>query len=252
MKFVGTVGLRQTCTVTGVMLGLAVFAAAPAAAQAATALKMPLSGPSACGGFPKADNGPYDYRHVRDRRLQIVEQFHFTPNVESLVSGNSTTYVGGELGFTLRAFPNHHRALIAMVRLGDKLKTPQPQGSTYSVECWLDRARRFASDDSLVRLIFAGWLGRQDRLEEALAEMKVAEGLAVGSPMSIYNVGMVYVDLKQYPQALAQAHQAYALGVLQSKLRDRLKAAGHWREAEPAAATSHASPQPAASAASAP
>ncbi|HQC96616.1 MAG TPA: tetratricopeptide repeat protein [Aquabacterium sp.] len=252
MKFVGTFGLRQTCAVTGVMLGLAVFAAAPDAAQAATALKVPLSGPSACGGFPKADNGPYDYRYVRDRRLQIVEQFHFTPNVESLVSGNSTTYVGGELGFTLRAFPNHHRALIAMVRLGDKLKTPQPLGSSYSVECWLDRARRFAPDDSLVRLIFAGWLGRKDRLEEALAEMKVAEGLAAGSPMSIYNIGMVYLDLKQYPQALAHARQAYQMGVVQTRLRDGLKAAGQWREAEPAVGASVEPPASAASAASAP
>ena len=47
---------------------------------------------------------------------------------------------------------------------------------------------------------------------------------------SHYNTGLIYFDIKDYDQALAQAHKAYGLGFLQPALRDQLKIAGKWKE----------------------
>src|SRR5678816_4417104 len=70
------------------------------------------TGPSACGPLANA-YGPFDYRTDRTgTTLSIVEDNHFTPAVEQLISG-ITSSVGGEIDYTLRAFPNHHRALLS-------------------------------------------------------------------------------------------------------------------------------------------
>lgn len=68
--------------------------------------------------------GPFDYTDPETARpgkygqsppLHLVEIAHFTPEVEHLVRGKSGA-IYGDLDYTLRAFPNHHRALWSMVR----------------------------------------------------------------------------------------------------------------------------------------
>ena len=54
---------------------------------------------------------------------------------------------GGDLDYTLRAFPNHHVALMAMAKLGEKQKTARPAGAKYGVECYFQRAVSFRGDD---------------------------------------------------------------------------------------------------------
>ena len=59
--------------------------------------------------------------------------------------------------------------------------------------------------------------------------------------------------MKNYDRALAQAHMAYGLGFARPELRDRLKAAGRWKEPVVAAAASGAEANsPAAAAADKP
>ncbi len=183
---------------------------------------------SSCGSL---DNpyGPFDYR-LQKSKLNIVEQYHFTPNVESLVSGKSSTFVGGDLDYTLRASPNHHRALMAMMRLGEKLKTPQPQGLSYSVECYFERALRFRSDDSIVRMLYATYLFKNNREPDAVRQLGLASESAGDNPFTHYNIGLIYLDLQKYDQALAQAHKAYGLGFTQAALREKLKSLGKWKE----------------------
>ena len=61
--------------------------------------------------------GPYDYTDPRTRKggkdapLSLVERYHFTPDVENLVGGNTSLGPEGDLNYTITAFPNHHRAL---------------------------------------------------------------------------------------------------------------------------------------------
>ena len=181
----------------------------------------------ACGDLWNAF-GPYDYRSDRDR-LAIVERFHFTPEVEALIRGKSG-HIGGDLDYTLRAFPNHHRALIAMMRYGERLKTTKPPRAGYTIDCYFDRALRFRPDDHIVRMIFAGHLANTKREEIATRQLEAVVGAANDNALTHYNVGLVYFEMKLYDRALAQAHKALELGYMRSDLKEKLKSVGRWVE----------------------
>ena len=202
---------------------------------AVMALGLQLSGQAfaqasetACGSLHNA-YGPFDYRTDRSG-LTIVEDHHFTPRVEALIGGQEG-YIGGDLDYTLRAFPNHHRALLALMRFEEKEKSSQPVHLPRPVECYFERAIRFRRGDPITRMLYATYLGKHDRIADAKNQLAVAEKEAGDNAFTHYNIGMVYVDLKDYDRALVQAHQAYKLGFKQPGLRDRLKKAGKWREA---------------------
>jgi len=191
--------------------------------------------------------GPFDYRTERGNAFQLVQGAHFTPEVEALIRGKSTFTPGPDIDYTLRAFPNHHRALLAMIRLGELQKTPKPNGSRYSVECWLERAIRFRPDDSIVRMVYSSYLNKNTRLPEATYQLEMATTYAKDNGFSHYNIGLHYFDLKNYDKALIQAHKAIELGLTQTALRDRLQSVGKWSEPADAQATP-AAPTDAASA----
>jgi tetratricopeptide (TPR) repeat protein len=185
--------------------------------------------------------GPYDYRFDKDK-LAIVEVNHFTPEVANLVSG-TTSRLGGDIGYTLRAFPNHPGALMSMVRLGDKEKTAKPSGSPYTVECWLYRAVRFSDNDATVKMIYATYLARKGSNAEALKQLNEAVQLDADSANLQYNIGLVYFNLGRFDEALTHAHRAYQGGFPLPGLRDKLKKAGKWREPSASAPSDGASPR---------
>ena len=173
--------------------------------------------------------GPYDFRHDREK-LPIVTGAHFTAEVEALIRGTTGARPGGDIDYTLRAIPNHHGALLAMMRLGENEKTEKPSGSRYTVECWFDRAIRFRSDDQVVRMIYSKFLSGKARKPEALAQLQAVKKLARDNPFTHYNLGLLFFELNEYEESLAAAHRAYDLGFLQPELRTKLQAAGQWRE----------------------
>ena len=191
---------------------------------------------SACGPIETGGYGPYDYRTDRNK-LPIVEGAHFTPEVEALIRGKST-YLGADLNYTLRRFPNHHRALIAVARYGEKAKSPQPHDLPLPVECYFDLAVRFRPDDAIVRMLYAKFLVTNRRTPEAGRQLAAAISIAADNPFSHYNIGLIYFDMKDYAHALAQAHVASELGFNVSPLREQLRAAGQWTDpvAAPASA----------------
>ena len=191
--------------------------------------------------------GPFDYRSERRLtstgvetgtfNLKIVEDNHFTPEVESLIRGKSST-LGGDLNYTLRAFPNHHRALLAMAALGAKQKAAVPGGAVYTVECWFRRAVAWKPDDNVSRMLFARWLFQQARAKEAEDELNYVAAHAQGNAFTLQNIGLIYFDMKNFDKALDFAHQAYAEGLVTPTLKDQLKQAGKWTEPpEPALPT---------------
>jgi tetratricopeptide (TPR) repeat protein len=216
-----------------------------------SAMSMPVSAqnapPNICGDLRNA-YGPYDYR-TDFNKLPIVESSHFTPEVDALIRGKNS-YVGGDLDYTLRAFPNHHRALASMMKLAEREKNRQPVGARYTVECYFERAVRFAPDDTIVRMLFATDLNKIGRVQEANQQLEESVKLAGNDPFAQYNAGLVYFDMKNYAKALHQAQVAYALGFARPELRDALKAVGRWVEPPADAATAPASaPGPSAPAA---
>lgn len=183
-----------------------------------------------CGGFVAHGQGG-DYTNADDRQgLAVVEQFHFTPQVERLIRGN-TDSLGGDIGYTLEHFPNHHRALAAMARLALRDKTSQPHGAKYTIECYFDRALRFKPNDARVHALFGGYLLSLKQTEPALEQLRTAATLAPDNAVNHYNLGLLYLQRKDYPAARAAAQKAYALGFPLPALKNKLIAAGQWQEA---------------------
>lgn len=174
--------------------------------------------------------GPLDYRKSRFTAENYVEPFHFTPAVEALIRGQSSS-IGSDINYTLRAFPNHHRALIALSRWTKRQKSAQTYGMEWPVECYFERATRFAPDDLVVRGLYAQWLGEAGRRADAERQLTTALDLAKDDPISNYSIGLLYFELGAFEQALAQAHRSLELGWTKPELADKLKQAGKWQDA---------------------
>jgi tetratricopeptide (TPR) repeat protein len=183
--------------------------------------------PSACGPISN-HYGPYDYRTQLDK-LMIVEKHHFTPEVEALIRGKEG-WLDGDIAYTLHTSPNHHRALIAMARLGDRAGVPKLPNAAYSVECYFQRAVIFARDDTIVRCLYAQFLAKRKRPEEAKYQLDAAVEYAKDSGFSHFNIGLIYFELGAHEKALAEAHAALRLGFERPELVELLKAANKWEE----------------------
>ena len=203
-----------------------------AAGMLAASAAQAQSGEAKCGNpFVNNNFGPFDYRSTRKEDLKVVEEHHFTPRIEQLQKGERD--VGSDLTYTLYIFPNHHRALIAITRLAQRDKTDQPYKSGRTIECWYDRAVRFRPDDTVVRVLFAQYLGRDKRTDEAMVQLDMASQQAKDNPFSHYNIGLLYFELGNHERAVQQAHKAIALGMNRPELTDMLKREGKWREPTP-------------------
>lgn len=173
--------------------------------------------------------GPFDYRTDRDKQA-IVVGAHFTPEVEALIRGTTSLRPGGDIDYTLRAIPNNHRALLAMVRLAQRENTAQPSGSRYTITCWFERALLFRPDDAVVRMLYSQYLYSHQEKLQASQQLDMAQGYAKDNGVTHYNLGLHYFDQGLYDKALAQAHTAWSLGWTQTGLREQLSKVGKWRE----------------------
>jgi tetratricopeptide (TPR) repeat protein len=173
--------------------------------------------------------GPFDYTDPAHRGpdLQIVETRHFTPEVEGLIKGASS-YIGADLDYTLRAFPNHHRALQSMMLLSQREKKAKPGGAGYTVECYFDRALRFKPDDPTVLMLHGMFLNTQGKLDDAITEVEKANQLSPNDANINYNLGLLYFDKKHFAKSREHAKIAYDLGFPLPGLKNKLTKAGQW------------------------
>lgn len=196
---------------------------------------------------------PWDYR--RDKHFHaLVENAHFTSQVEYLIKGDTGNKVGPDLDYTLNRFPNHPRALMAVMKLGQKFPDPRTELLPRPVECYFERGIRFAPDDLVVRMIYARFLHSVKRLPEALQQLALVESKAEGNALTHRSLGLLYLEMQEYEKALEQAWRFEVLEPGVTTLRDALVQAGRWREppAPSAAASAASSASDPASGASAP
>ncbi|MAA86482.1 MAG: hypothetical protein CME39_02330 [Haliea sp.] len=179
-----------------------------------------------CTGPGTENYGPFDFR-IDKNKLPIVENYHFTQDVEQLIRGVSVTHPIGDIRYTLTKIPNHHRALYSAVRFSisdpsARLKRENP------AECFLQRAIRYAPDDAVPHMLFGLYLHRLGHPRDSLQHYLRAEALTPNDVNLLYNMGLVYFDLGQYSEASRYAQQAYAAGVTFPGLKRKLQQAGHW------------------------
>lgn len=194
------------------------------AATSAAGAALPIQ----CGRLENAF-GPFDYRTASKANRDIVEGAHFTIGIETLRK-TETGKFGADIDYTLRAFPNHPRALLTMANLAAKERNSKPAGSRYTVECWFARAVAFTPDDPSVRLVFGIALARGGQQAAALEQLRLASEGAPESGNFHYNLGLAFLDAGDFESALRHAWRAEGLQYSLPGLKSRLQKAGKWRE----------------------
>src|SRR5207237_522134 len=185
----------------------------------------------ACPDILKAGQfGPFDYQQPVKyaKELSVVERVHFTPEVETLKHGAAGS-LAADLNYTIRAFPNHHRALDSISRLSIKLNRLLIPAMQCSADGYFERAIRFAPADPWVHAAYGVHLYRWKKLPQAEDELLKADKLVPNEGNIEYNLGLLYVDLKQWDKAMAYAEKAYAHGYRLPGLKNMLVSAGKWR-----------------------
>lgn len=196
-----------------------------------------------CGG-PLSDNNfqrPLDYTSDFDKyafsegvanKLELVESAHFNLDVETLKSGMQGP-LPGDIHYTLKHFPNHYRALNSMANW--HLQNPNPKDEDCDctdwllpAECYFTRALTFTPEDSMIYYIFGLYLHKKKEFERAVTAYGNAEKLGLDSAEYHYNVGLLMVDMGNFPTARDHARIAYARGVGFPGLRSKLEKAGEW------------------------
>jgi tetratricopeptide (TPR) repeat protein len=202
-------------------------------ASLAAALLLPGAGGAKgyCGKL-EFHYGPYDYRTDK-AKLPIVERAHFTEEIEQGIRGN-TDELGGDLHYTLSAFPNHHRALATVARVAIRDNILQLRKLKYPIECYFLRAQQFAPDDAMVRGLYGSYLYSTGKVDSALTQYKEAIALDPENAMFNYNIGLAYLKKNDADRALAHAHKAYEQGYPLPGLKNQLVKAGKWVELPPA------------------
>ena len=174
-----------------------------------------------------AQEGNRDYYTAQSANnidlLHTVEKYHLQQGYEKF-SKKQYEYAFGDARFILHYFPNHPKALMLMAEICNRWQSPDcnPDASFEKAV-----SRNPAVSETYV--LYGIYLHRTKRFDAAVKNYKQALEI---DPMSLnahYNLGLAYVELKQYELANQQAQKSYALGAPFPGLREKLKRVGAWK-----------------------
>jgi tetratricopeptide (TPR) repeat protein len=187
---------------------------------------------STCGSLYGMGIGPLDYQSAPGTNtILLVESAHFTPGVESLSKGSTGSF-GGDLDYTLRAYPNHYRALFTMSRLQFKEKKTQPYGARWPVACYFERALRWRPNDPNVRLVYGIHLFKDGKRKDSVEQLEQAISLGLDTGNAHYNLGLALFETGDMGRSVQHAVRAYRLGFSLPALKTKLQKAGKWPSPE--------------------
>lgn len=192
-----------------------------------------------CAGLGQG-YGPFDYTDPvatktkqgggSETALHLVESAHFAPDSENLIKPMGRGFLG-DFDYTLRAWPNHHRALLSLVRfqleVNKKIRNPEKEFSP--VECYFQRAIHFSPKDSATYSLYAYYLSKIGKQQQAQEQYEKALTITPDSSKIEYAYSLLLIDLKQYDKALEYAQKAYQHGKPPLGLQNKLKKLGVWK-----------------------
>lgn len=219
-------GLLQTC-IRGIFLFCACWGQ----------LSLGATEDMQCGSLQNA-YGPFDYRTASADKKILVEAPHYNDQSIAVMQGKVIArgnQVMDDLHYTLRVFPNHPGALMAIDRLGKIMKTEKPFHRAYKIECYYIRGVRMAKDDPMVYYLYGMYLQHRGRKVEAREKVEEAVGLfqkgqSEVTPNMLYNLGLAYFEFGEYDEAASYARRAAEGGFTLPGLKNKLKGVGHWQE----------------------
>ena len=221
-------------TILSCLLALCCAQAAAAPQEAAADISDAEKRAMECGSLQNGV-GPWDWRtRETTQRLSWDHadnmKHHYDPAMNRMRVGEYTQPVMHDLDFLLRNWPNHIqglRALMQYEKAGGKVHGYR------TVECYFERARRFAPDDVAVTLLEGYYYMKKNKKELARRSYEDALRLEPDSIDVNYNIGLFYLEVGEYEKAQKHAHIAYEAGYPLDGLRKRLQKAGHWTEPAP-------------------
>ena len=125
--------------------------------------------------------------------------------------------------FILRYYPNQPQVLGLLSELCMKWKSPK-----CDADGWFQRAIERNPNAAPTYLANGIHLHKNERIKEAAEAYLRAAELAPDSINAHYNLGLVYIDLKQYDLANQHAQKSYQLGASLPGLRNRLERLSKW------------------------
>lgn len=188
--------------------------------------------------------GPFDYRTASAFNKRLVETPHFHPQFAAVIAGKRIAEkreVMDDLNYTLRVFPNHPGALMAIDRAGIIYKSERPPKADWTLECYYQRAKRYAPDDGIVYYTYASYLQRRGRVKDSREQLERAvELLETDSRTNgniLYNIGLAWFELREFEKAQDYAERAEREGFNLPGLKAKLQRGGHWKDRPPVDAT---------------
>jgi len=188
--------------------------------------------------------GPYDYtdKQEYEKKLPIVEAYHFSPEKERTIllgGGNLLPRnIMKDLDYTLRACPNHHRALNAVATYMTHLKNNKPEKYRWlsrkyrTPECYFERAAAYNKKDHVPYILYGMYLYKEGKQREALEKLELALSRSkeknVEDSELYYILGLIYLKQEEYSESIRYAKKAYSLGYPLPFLKNKLKELGKW------------------------
>lgn len=178
--------------------------------------------PAICGRL--VPGRPSDYYEARGCGLvQSVEQVHLFPGQERLRQ-HMFEQAASDFHFILAQFPNHPQALLLMAQTCEQWKSPRCRPEEY-----FNQAISINPRASGTFMAVGIYLHRAHQYPKAIESFRQAVKLDPNSVTAHYDLGLAYLETKQYDLANEQAQIAYANGASLPGLRDRLQRSGHWK-----------------------
>jgi tetratricopeptide (TPR) repeat protein len=227
--------------------------AAPSAPKSTAIYGSAEDGPDGVDG----QFGPYDYYRPPSQppaAIALVERAHLGYVVaEQLLKKDYCGYYLN-LDYTLRAFPNHPKALPMMAKFLESHTTCPPSRKTEVTTAaaaialesgtWQERdmtyyfetAIHFMAEDTRIipkhaetHALYGDWLRKSGDSGKAQKQYETALALKPGFADAYYGLGLMYLDQNNTAKAAEYAKKAYSTGKPPPELRDRLVASGVWQ-----------------------
>ena len=193
--------------------------------------------------------GPFDYYDTKNtprNALPLVESGHFGSKTFELARLGDWCFYWGDLDYTLRAFPNHPRALVAMAEYLETRQACETKRSSssspedlaaeiekglwreHNADFYFQKAIEFRPQYAATHVLYGKYLRKAGRRDDALEQFADAEKLEPQSADAQYYLGLIYLDKGDNAKAKQHAERAYRLGQQQTELKERLVKAGLW------------------------
>jgi tetratricopeptide (TPR) repeat protein len=207
--------------------------------------------------MPLAARAQVDFGRVNDyyaargsadgsNRVAVVEQYHLPPGEQALRARNYAKAFS-EFAFILNIFPNHPRALAQMLQVCEQWKSPHCRS-----EDLLAKAVSVNPNAAGTYVVRGTFFHRERQYPKAVESYKRALEIDSASLNAHYNLGLTYLEMKDYARANEHAQQAYALGAPFPGLRKGLERVGGWKPLEQRPASDSPSTTPEAKPAASP